>query len=148
MTEGGSFGRRRGSGDARTLPAGAALSAAQRDVLHGISTRRGAQYDTAFALLSDDERRYFEAPLISRPYAVDHFKLDSTASSNPSRPAARRRGDVLERIEFFDAVRQSPASATAKVAYGIGARQERKCASKIRDTHGGGGARKLQRRRR
>jgi hypothetical protein len=105
---------------------GAALSAPQRGLLHQYLDAIGARhYDVAFGLLSDDERRYFgSAKNLASVYTADRFKLDSyRIIESKNAPPLGTVAVVSERIEFFDSVRQSPASATVKVAYGIIARK-------------------------
>ncbi len=106
------------------LPAqsGAALSRGQRTVLQRYLDAFVAQrFDAAFPLLSDDERRYFGSPAnLASVYAADRFKLDAyRIVESKNAPPNGSVAVVSERIEFFDAVRQSPATATAKVMYGI-----------------------------
>jgi hypothetical protein len=103
-------------------PAGAVLSRPQRDVLRRyLDAFVARRYDAAFALLSDDERRYFQnAANLASVYAADRFRLVSyRIIESKVAPPLGAVAVVLERIEFFDAARQSPASATAKVVYGI-----------------------------
>jgi len=104
------------------LRAGASLSHGQRDVLHRyLDAFVAGRYDAAFALLSDDERRYFGSPAnLASVYAADRFKLDSyRILESKDDPPVGALAVVSERIEFFDTMRQSPAAATAKVVYGI-----------------------------
>jgi hypothetical protein len=103
-------------------PARAVLSAPQRDILHRyLDAFVAGRYEAAFALLSEDERRYYgSAANLASVYAADRFKLDSyKIVESKAAPPLGVVAVVSERIEFFDAARQSPASATAKVAYGI-----------------------------
>lgn len=104
------------------LPAGASLSRGQRDILRRyLDAFVARRFDAAFALLSDDERRYFGSPAnLASVFEADRFKLDSyRIIESKSDPPVGALAVVSERIEFFDAARQSPAVATAKVAYGI-----------------------------
>jgi len=104
------------------LSARASLSHGQRDVLHRyLDAFVARRFDVAFALLSDDERRYFGSPAnLASVYAADRFKLDSyRIVESKDDPPVGALAVVSERIEFFDAARQSPAAATAKVVYGI-----------------------------
>jgi len=79
------------------------------------------RFDAAFPLLSDDERRYFGSPAnLASVYTADRFKLDAyQIVESRNDPPNGSVAVVSERIEFFDAVRQSPATATARVVYGI-----------------------------
>ncbi|MBD5654348.1 MAG: hypothetical protein IAI50_04105 [Candidatus Eremiobacteraeota bacterium] len=103
-------------------PVDAALTSGQRDVLgRYLSALRVQRYDMAYALLTAPERRYFgSAANFASVYAADRLKIASfrilASTTDP------RRGTVAvvsERIAFFDQAHQSPATATAKVAYGI-----------------------------
>ncbi len=102
--------------------AGAALSSGQRALLHRyLDAVAAGRFDAAFAVLSDDERRYFgSAANLASVYAADRFKLDSyRILASKSDPPLGAIAIVSEHIEFFDQARQLPASATAKVVYGI-----------------------------
>ncbi len=104
------------------LRAGASLSHGQREILRRyLDAFVARRFDAAFALLSDDERRYFGSPAnLASVYAADRFKLDSyRILESKDDPPVGALAVVSEHIEFFDAMRQSPAAATAKVAYGI-----------------------------
>jgi hypothetical protein len=101
--------------------ADAALPAAERSVLQRyVGALQSGRYDAAFALLSRDEQRYFgSAANYASVFSADRLKIDGftivASKSDPLGTVAL----VRERIEFFDSARQSTATATAKVAYGV-----------------------------
>jgi hypothetical protein len=101
--------------------ANAALEAPQRAVLtRYLSALVAGRYDTAFALLSPKDRQYFRTSAnYASVFAADQLKVASfkivASKSDPLGTVAL----VVERVGFYDLRRQSPGSATAKVAYGI-----------------------------
>jgi hypothetical protein len=102
-------------------PARAALAAAQRTALqHYISALVSGHYDAAFAMLSPDERRYFQSPAnFASIFAADRFKIDSFVIVGSKSDKLGTVALVSERVEFFDHARQTPGRVTAKVLYGI-----------------------------
>ncbi len=107
---------------APAAPAMAAIPPAQRGLLQRyLAAVSASRFDVAFRLLSDEEQRYFESPAnLASVFAADRFKLESyRIIESKSAPPLGTVAVVSERIAFFDAVRQSPASATVKAVYGI-----------------------------
>lgn len=78
-------------------------------------------YSSAFARLSDDERRYFRsARNLAAVFAADRLVLESftvVGSSGPT--AAGSLAIVRERFRFFDHAHQRPSAIAANVRYGI-----------------------------
>jgi hypothetical protein len=101
--------------------AAAALPAPERAVLDRyLSALAHADYRKAFALLSDDEQRYFQNPAnFASVYAADRFKIDDYQIIGSKREPAGSFVIVSERFEYFDHAHQTPAAATAHVPYGI-----------------------------
>jgi len=99
----------------------ASLSTAQRGVLQRyLNALEHGRFDTAFALLSDDERRYFGSPAnLASVYAADRLKIDSFVIVESKNAPLGTLAIVSEHVEFFDHAHQSPAAVTAKVPYGI-----------------------------
>jgi len=99
----------------------AALSSAQRTVLQRyVAALARGRYDTAFALLSNDERRYFGSSThLASVYAADRFKIDKDLIIESKTTSRGTLAIVLERFEFFDHANQVMRIATAKVPYGI-----------------------------
>jgi hypothetical protein len=102
-------------------PAHAALQPAQRALLQQyVGALQAGRFDRAFALLSPDEQRYFRTPAnLASIYQADGIKIDGFTIVGSTSDKLGTVAIVSERIEFFDQRRQSPAHATAKVAYGI-----------------------------
>jgi hypothetical protein len=101
--------------------AGAALGVAQRSILQRyLSALVAGRYDTAFALLSPTDRKYFRSSAnYASIFAADRLKLDGFTIVSSKSDKLGTVALVSERIEFFDQRVQSPGKATAKVAYGI-----------------------------
>jgi len=99
----------------------AALSQGQRSVLQQyLFALAHANYQRAFALLSDDERRYFGTPAnLESVYATDRLKIDSFSIIESKQAKAGALAIVSERVEFFDYAHQTPGAVTAQVPYGI-----------------------------
>jgi hypothetical protein len=99
----------------------ASLDGAQRSLLqHYLGAIVAGRYDTAFALLSPSDRKYFRSSAnYASVFAADHLKVRSFTIVGSKSDTLGTVALVSERIEFFDPQRQSPGTATAKVAYGI-----------------------------
>jgi hypothetical protein len=103
------------------VPARAALTPPERGLLvRYLDALVRGDYAAAFALLSDDERRYFRsAANYGSVFAADRVKVDAFRVLGSTRTAKGTVALVSERIEFFDHARQSPGTATVKVPYGL-----------------------------
>ena len=107
---------------AAPAPPGPPLGKLQRDILDRYITALGSgNYPAAFALLSSDEQRYFAtADNFASVFRADHFKIGRYKVLRTSSAGARGVLVVVsENIEFFDYAHQSPATATARVDYGL-----------------------------
>lgn len=109
-------------GASPATPDGPPLSAAQRAVLDRYLDALGhARYAQAFALLSADERRYFQnADNYASVFGAEHLKIGKhrvqrTMGGGPRGVVAV----VSEDIEFYDYAHAATATATARVDYGL-----------------------------
>jgi len=104
------------------VASGPSLSAAQKDALDRYIRALGSgNYPAAFALLSSDGRRYFaSADNYASVFKADRFKIGRYKVLRTA--SAGTRGVLVvvsEDIAFFDHAHQSPATATARVDYGL-----------------------------
>jgi hypothetical protein len=99
----------------------AALDGAQRSILtRYLSALVAGRYDTAFALLSPKDRQYFRTSAnYASVFAADRLKIANFKIVASKSDTLGSVALVVERVAFYDQRRQSPGSATAKVAYGI-----------------------------
>jgi len=101
--------------------AGAALRGPERTVLAAyLEALAHARYATAFALLSADERRYFETPAnLASVFTADRFRILSYRILGSEPSAKGTVAVVSEHVAFVDHASGSSASVFAKVPYAI-----------------------------
>ncbi len=103
-------------------PSGPPLSAVQRSVLDRYLDALGhGRYVEAFALLSSDERRYFQNPEnFGSVFSADRFKIGKHRVLRTMSAGARGVVAVVsEDIEFYDFAHAATATATARVDYAL-----------------------------
>jgi hypothetical protein len=106
---------------AGTVPARAALPASQRVVLVAyLNALLHARYASAYALLSADERRYYGTVAnLASTYDADRFRILSYRIVGSKSTPRGTVAVVSEHISFVDHAHEAPATADAKVPYGI-----------------------------
>jgi hypothetical protein len=100
-------------------PALAALSSSQRIVLRAyVDALERGRYASAFALLADDERRYYASPAnFASVFEADAFHILDYRILGSEATAKGVVAVVSEHVSFRDHAHQTVGSATAKVPY-------------------------------
>jgi hypothetical protein len=106
---------------AQPWSARAAMPVPQRNVLEGYLTALSRrEYARAFALLTDDERRYFATVAnFASIYRADGIGLERFRILGSRAGTGGRLAIVSERVRFFDPAHDQSRTLTTNVEYGI-----------------------------